>query len=306
MTSGRHEIEIIGVPSDLGANIRGANMGPAALRIANLHQKIEVLGFKVVDRGDILVPVRETISLNEANRKYLSVIADICEQVNEKAFEALSNGRIPVTLGGDHSISIGSISGVSSYLAAQNKKVGVLWFDAHADINTPSTSPSGNIHGMPVAALIGHGHPELTRLGPANGSVSPKNIALIGIRSIDANERKLCKESGVRYFTMREIDERGIPAVLKDAIAYATDGTDALHVSFDLDSVDPLWAPGVSTPVTGGLNYREAHLALEMIADTNKIISMDFMELNPMTDHIHKSSEFIVELIQSALGKAII
>jgi arginase len=306
MINGIRDIEIIGVPSDLGANIRGANMGPAALRIANLHQKIEVLGFRVFDTGDILVPVRETIAAAEAKTKYLTVIADICEQVHEKAYDALANGRIPITLGGDHSISIGSVSGVSSYLASKNQTLGLIWFDAHADINTPDTSPSGNIHGMPLAAIIGQGHPELLKHAPNGKSVAPKNVALIGIRAIDANERRLCKESGIRYFTMREIDERGMSAVVKDAIAFASEGTNALHVSFDLDAVDPLWAPGVSTPVTGGLNYREAHLAMEMIADTNKIVSMDFMELNPMTDTIHKSSEFMVELIQSALGKAII
>jgi arginase len=306
MTNGIRDIEIIGVPSDLGANIRGANLGPAALRIANLHQKIEVLGFRVFDTGDILVPVRETISPAETQKKYLAVIADICEQVHDKAYDAMVNRRIPVTLGGDHSISIGSISGVSSYLASKNQALGLIWFDAHADINTPETSPSGNIHGMPLAAVIGHGHPELVKFSPNGRSVAPKNIALIGIRSIDANERRLCKESGIRYFTMREIDERGMPAVVKDAIAFASEGTDGIHVSFDLDAVDPLWAPGVSTPVTGGLNYREAHLALEMIADTNRLVAMDFMELNPMTDHVHKSSEFMVELIQSALGKAII
>jgi len=305
MTSSQ-KIEIIGVPLDLGANIRGANMGPAALRIANLHEKIEVLGYQVFDRGDVLVPVRETIAKEHADNKYLTVIADICEQVCEQTYEAMEKNRMPLTLGGDHSIALGSISGVSSYLKDKNKKLGLIWFDAHADINTPETSPSGNIHGMPLAAIIGKGHKELTSLARDGQAVAPKNIALIGIRSIDANERRLCKESGIRYFTMREIDERGMQAVMNEAIAVASDGTDGIHVSFDLDGIDPLYAPGVSTPVTGGLSYRESHLALEMIADTKKILSMDFVELNPMRDHGHKSSELIVELIQSALGKAII
>ncbi len=306
MTLRFQDVEIIGVPSDLGANIRGANLGPAALRIASLHQKIEVLGYRVFDGGDILVPVRETIQPGVAAQKYLAVIADICEQVHEKAYDALTNGRIPITLGGDHSIAIGSISGVSAFLANRQEKLGLIWFDAHADINTPDPSPSGNIHGMPVAALIGQGHQELVRLAPNGCALNPRNIALIGVRSIDANERKLCKESGIRYFTMREIDERGMSVIMKEAIEFASEGTDGIHVSFDLDAVDPLWAPGVSTPVTGGLNYREAHLGLEMVADTGRMISMDVMELNPMTDHGHKSSEFLVELIQSALGKAII
>jgi arginase len=299
-------IEIIGVPMDLGANIRGANTGPSALRIAHLHDKIKVLGYQVEDQGDILVPVRETIAKEYADKKYLKVITDICEQTCEKTYAALERGHLPLTLGGDHSIALGSISGVSSYLASKNQKLGLIWFDAHADLNTPATSPSGNIHGMPLASLIGQGHEELTKLTGKNGVIDPKNIALVGIRSIDGNEKKLCKESGIRYFTMREIDEKGMFNVMQEAIQIATQDTDSLHVSFDLDAVDPHFAPGVSTPVTGGLSYRESHLGLEMAADTGKIVAMDFVELNPMADHEHLSSELMVELIQSALGKAII
>ncbi|MEZ4742471.1 MAG: arginase [Bdellovibrionota bacterium] len=306
MTHIVRDIEVIGVPMDLGANIRGANMGPSALRIAGLHQKIGVLGYNVVDRGDVLIPVRETIAPEHAASHYLPVIADICEQVYEKTFEAMEHGRLPLCLGGDHSIAMGSISGVSSYLKTLDQQLGLIWFDAHADINTPETSPSGNIHGMPLAALIGHGHSQFTGLSGRFPTISPKHIALVGIRSIDANERKLCKESGIRYFTMREIDERGMQSVMEEAIRVASAGTSGIHISFDLDAIDPLYAPGVSTPVTGGLSYRESHLALETIADTKKVTSMDFVELNPMTDNKHISGELMVELIQSALGKAII
>lgn len=299
-------VEIIGAPLDLGANIRGANMGPSAMRIAHLHEKIKVLGYNVSDRGDLLIPVRETILEKYHTENFLTVIADLCEQMSEITYQALADNKIPICIGGDHSIAIGSIIGVSKYLKEQNKKLGVIWFDAHADINTPTTSPSGNIHGMPVATIIGHGYKELTALNNHQASVAPKNIVLVGIRSIDANERKMCKESGIRYFTMRDIDEKGMPYVIQKAIEYASDGTDGIHVSFDLDGVDPQYAPGVSTPVTGGLSYRESHLALEMISDTQKLTSIDLVELNPMTDIDHKTGHLAVELIQSLLGKAII
>lgn len=298
-------VEILGIPSDLGANIRGSNMGPAAIRIAHLHKKIKELGYGVIDDGDILVPVRETIQEIYKDEKYKTVIQNICEQTHDRVYKTLENGNVALTIGGDHSVAMGSILGVNNYFNDNNKTLGLVWFDAHADLNTPETSPTGNIHGMPLATIIGKGFPSLTNIAD-NKPLDPKNIALIGIRSIDGNEKKLCRESGIRYFTMREIDEKGMPQIMKEAIEVASGGTDGIHVSFDLDGIDPLYAPGVSTPVTGGISYRESHLALELLADTQKVVSMDFVELNPMTDISHQTANLTVELIQSLLGKGII
>ncbi len=299
-------VEIIGVPMDLGANIRGANMGPAAVRIADLHKKITDLGYDVLDQGDVDVPVRETLSASERNDHFLSSIVKINQKICQRTYKALEAGHIPITIGGDHSLAIGSIAGAAKYFREQGKKIGLIWFDAHADLNTQDTSPSGNIHGMPLAITTGKGHPDLLAVGGASVRVSPKNIALIGIRSLDALERQTCKESGIHCFTMRNIDEKGIMNTVKKAIDWALDGTEGIYVSFDVDGVDPAAAPGVSTPVTGGLSYREAHLALELIADTKKFIGMDLVELNPAVDKNLKTARFAVELIQSVLGKAIL
>jgi len=301
-------VRIIGVPCDLGANMRGANIGPSAVRIAHIHQKISVLGYMIEDIGDIPVPVRETITETIATQKYLPTIVDICERVRKETHAALSANQTPIIIGGDHCVAVGSIAGASQWLAKSPTPgpMGLVWIDAHADLNTPETSPTGNIHGMPLSAVLGDGHASLVSLGGKGPKVRPENVALIGIRTLDAQEKHTCKKSGIRYFTMREIDERGMAAVMKDAIAAVTAGTSGVHLSFDMDAIDPLYAPGVSTSVTGGLSYREAHLALEMLADTGKLLSMDFVELNPMRDHEHKTAELTVELVQSALGKAIV
>lgn len=302
----KKSVQIIGVPSDLGANMRGANMGPAAIRIADLHQKIHVLGFDIVDIGDLDVPVRDTLPDEAPKQHYLHQIAKLCEELQQQVHGALTAGRTPIVLGGDHSIGIGTISGVSRWHRERGEKVGLIWLDAHADLNTPTSSPSGNIHGMPLSVVLGDGHPELTRIGGLFTKIAPENCALIGIRTLDAEEKGLVKKSGIRYFTMRELDERGMAAVMKEAIAVASKGTAGIHLSFDIDGIDPLYAPGVSTPVTGGFSYREAHLALEMIADTGLLRSMEFVEVNPMTDLAHKTAQLTVELVQSALGKAIV
>lgn len=301
-------VRIIGVPIDLGANMRGANVGPAAIRIANLHQKVSVLGFAVEDAGDIDVPVRETIHETIAEQRYLPTIVDVCERLRKEVFQALDSGAMPIVLGGDHCIAIGTIAGVAGYYrqVAPQTDLGLIWIDAHADLNIPSTSPTGNIHGMPLSAALGNGHDALVNLGGFKGKIKPENTALVGIRTLDALEKKICRESGIRYFTMREIDERGMAAVMRDAVDHITRNTQGFHLSFDLDGIDPLYAPGVSTSVTGGLSYREAHLALEMLADTGMMRSMEFVELNPMRDLAHKTAELTVELIQSALGKAIV
>jgi arginase len=281
-------------------------MGPAAIRIADLHQKIHVLGYDIIDIGDLAVPVRDTLPEDAGKQKFLPQLVKVCDDVQRAVHAALAKNHIPIVIGGDHSIGIGSITGISRFYREKSENVGLIWIDAHADINTPASSPSGNIHGMPLAIVLGHGHEALVKLGGFAQKVKPENVALIGIRTLDGDEKKIVRESGIRYFTMREIDERGMHAVMKDALAVATKGTTALHLSFDIDGVDPLYAPGVSTPVTGGLSYREAHLALEMIADTRMLRSMEFVELNPMTDLAHKSALLTCELVQSALGKSIV
>ncbi len=299
-------VSVIGVPSDLGANMRGANIGPAAVRIAGLHEKLKVLGFSVDERGDIHVPLRESISVEETALKNRNAILKICNELCSQVYQSLKAGQKPIVLGGDHSIGIGTIGGVAKFAKEQNQNIGLIWIDAHADMNTPETTHSGNIHGMPLAAVLGIGHPDLVSLGGVAPKVKPENVALIGIRTLDSEEKDICKKSGVRYFTMREIDERGMHQVMKEAIEVVTKGTLGFHLSFDIDGMDPLYAPGVSTPVTGGISLREAHLALEMMADTGKLLSMEFVELNPMCDLEHKTARLVVDLAQSALGKSIV
>lgn len=300
------KVDIHGVPLDLGANIRGSNMGPAAIRIAGLHKAIRDLGYASTEKGDIQVTLREQIAEEDSKKKYLKAITKACIELADRTEKSCDEGSIPISLGGDHAFAAGSISGVSSSYKKKGQNIGVIWVDAHADLNTHETSPSGNIHGMPLAALLGYGYDELTGIKYEGAKVKPENVALIGIRSIDEKEREMCKKSGIRYFTMREIDEKGMVNVMKEAIDYASDGTAGIHVSFDLDAIEPIYAPGVSTPVTGGLSYREAHLSLEMIAEKGNLIGFDLVELNPMTDVDHKTANLSVELIQSALGKSII
>ncbi len=299
-------VSIIGVPSDLGANMRGANIGPSAIRIAGLHEKLKMLGCNVEERGDIQIPLREMLSASEVSSKHKSSIIQICEKLSQEVYDALNSGRKPIVLGGDHSIGMGSIAGASKYAKEQNGQMGLIWIDAHADMNTPETTHTGNIHGMPLSVVLGYGFPDLVGLGGFSPKILPKNVALIGIRTLDSDEKEICRKSGIRYFTMREIDERGMHAVMKEAITVVTEGTMGFHVSFDIDGIDPLYAPGVSTPVTGGISYREAHLILEMMADTGKLMSMEFVELNPMRDIEHKTAGLVVDLIQSALGKSIV
>ena len=299
-------VEINGVPSDLGANIRGANMGPAAIRIAGLVKKIESIGYKVSDRGDITVPVRDSLSEAIHQQKFLEPIIDICQELCDRTYSALKSDSIPLMIGGDHSVAVGSIAGVSKFYQEQQKDIGVIWVDAHADINTPDISPSGNIHGMPLATLLGDGHASLVNIGYPGAKVKPENVALIAIRNIDSIEKEMVKKSGVNYYTMRDIDEQGMSAVMKQAIEATTRNTAGVHLSFDIDGIDPVFAPGVSTAVPGGLSYREAHLLLEMLAETEKMTSLEFVELNPFTDQGPTSANLTVDLILSALGKSIV
>lgn len=299
-------VSIIGVPSDLGANMRGANIGPAAVRIAGLHEKLKMLGFAINERGDIPVPLREVLSAQEVSEHHRSAILHICEKLSDEVYSSLKSGHKPVVLGGDHSLGMGTITGVSRFVREQNNSMGLIWIDAHADMNTPQTTHTGNIHGMPLSTVLGLGHPDLVGLGGFSPKVKPQNVALIGIRTLDSEEKEICRTSGIRYFTMREIDERGMHAIMREALQVVTKDTLGFHLSFDMDGLDPLYAPGVSTPVTGGISLREAHLALEMMADTGKLLSMEYVELNPMCDVEHKTARLVVDLIQSALGKSIV
>lgn len=299
-------VTIIGVPSDLGANMRGANIGPSAIRIAGLHEKLKMLGCNIEERGDITVPLREMLSKEEVETKHRKSLLEICSKLSDEVYRALELGRKPIVLGGDHSIGMGTIAGVSRFAKKNNGDMGLIWIDAHADMNTPESTHTGNIHGMPLSVVLGKGYQDLVQLNEFSPKVRPQNVALIGIRTLDSEEKELCRTSGIRYFTMREIDERGMHTIMQEALKVATNGTTGFHCSFDIDGIDPLYAPGVSTPVTGGISYREAHLILEMMADTGKLLSMEFVELNPMCDVEHKTAGLVVDLIQSALGKSIV
>ena len=300
-------IAIIGAPLDLGQGRRGVDMGPSAVRVAGLGRKLAALGYNVSDLGNIDVPQAESLAdPGPANAKYVTQIAESCEKLARIVADSLIGNHIPLVLGGDHSIAAGTIAGVADYLRNSNQKPGLLWIDAHADINTPESSPSGNVHGMPLACCVGHGPPELVNLLGFAPKVDAANVALVGIRDVDELERGQLKNTGVRAFTMRDIDERGMRDVMKDALAIVSNGTAGFHLSLDLDFVDPEFAPGVGTPVRGGATYREAHLAMEMICDSARMLSMEVVEVNPVIDQFNRTAELAVELILSALGKKIL
>jgi arginase len=300
------KIRIIGVPMDLGASRRGVDMGPSALRVAGLQARIKQLGHQVEDIGNISVKQPEEMSYGEKRAKYLAEIADACKDLAAMVEKSLEESMLPVVLGGDHSIAAGTLSGVASHFKKKEKKVGLIWLDAHGDINTPESSPSGNIHGMPLAAAMGYGATELVELQGFKPKVEPQNISLVGIRDLDSQEKKLAKKSGVHVFTMRDIDERGMREVMSDALKYAMDDTDGISVSLDMDFVDPSDAPGVGTPVRGGVTYREAHLAMEMVADTEAMVSLEIVEINPVIDEHNTTALLGVELVLSGLGKKIL
>lgn len=296
-----NQIALIGVPMDLGAGTRGSNLGPEAIRIAGIKKRLEKIGYQVDDRGDITAERREAQTQPGSNLKNLNEIARVNRLLCQEVSESMKEGKIPVILGGDHSIAIGSIFGV-----LQNRKnLGVIWFDAHGDINTRDTSPSGNIHGMPVSVLMGMGPEELTSIG--NGEfLKRENIVYVGSRDLDSEERKAMKEQGIKVFTMYEIDDMGIKKVMEEAIRIAGDGTDGIHVSFDMDAMDPEIAPGTGTKVPGGMGYRETHYALEMIAKSDKLVSVEFVEVNPLLDQGNRTAEAAVALSGSLLGEWLI
>jgi arginase len=298
-------IEIIGVPVDLGAGRRGVDMGPSAIRVADLEQRLEQLGHQVEDSGDLDVMIPETQPVGEGKLRYKEPILAMSDALRLAVEKALGRGRLPLVLGGDHSIAIGSIAGSAGHFARENGSLGLIWFDAHGDANTPETTPSGNIHGMALAVSLGLGDPDLTKLGGRSPKVQPRNTAIIGLRDVDPGERATLKRIGVEVYTMRDIDERGMRDVVDEAIKIASDGTAGVHLSFDLDVVDPEDAPGTGTPVWGGITYREAHLAMEMVSDRADIVAIDLVEVNPVLDTQNMTGVLAAELAQSVLGKRI-
>jgi arginase len=281
-------------------------MGPSAIRIAGVAERLRELGHKVVDDGDVVIKNMEELRVGNERARYLGEIARASAIVARKIDRIMGLGHFPLVLGGDHSIAVGTLSGIAAFSQRKGKKLGLLWIDAHGDINTPETSPSGNIHGMPLAAVLGFGAPELTGIGGSSPKVDAGNVALVGVRSLDAGEKKRLKETGVQVHTMSDIDRQGVHRVMKKALTRVTDGTDFVHVSFDLDAVDPAVAPGVGTPVKGGLDYREAHLIMEVMADAGVMTSLEMVEVNPILDRENASAAFAVELVQSAFGKKIL
>src|SRR5579883_1460308 len=301
------KIRIIGVPLDLGASRRGVDMGPSAVRVAGLEARLETLGHNVTDGGNIQVAIAETKHLGDENARYLKEITETCTRAADEVIETLEEGMTPVILGGDHSVAAGSVSGVAEYYRRKQQKIGLIWIDAHSDFNTPETSPSGNVHGMPLAALLGLGPDPLKNICGFSPKVLPENTVLIGVRDIDATEKENIKRAGLtEVYTMRDIDERGMRAVMEEALRAAGRGTAGYHVSLDMDWVDPEDAPGVGTPVRGGATYREAHLAMEIIADHGRMLSLEVVEVNPVIDEHNRTADLAVELISSAFGKKIL
>ena len=295
------QIDIIGVPVDLGADRRGVDMGPSAIRYAHLHQKLQELGYTLEDRGNIEVPILETCLITDPRLKYLDCILPMGRRVAGSVATSIQGGRFPLVLGGDHSLSLGSIRG-----AAKHRKLGVIWVDAHADFNIPEPTPSGNIHGMPLAALCGLGDPRLVCLWDETPPViDPKRVAVIGARDLDPGEKRNLREAGVMVQSMEQIDRMGMVSALEKAIDCVSRDVDGIYLSFDMDALDPRHAPGVGTPVPGGLTYREAHLACEVVAETGKLIGMDIVEVNPILDVQNQTALLAVEFIRSALGSRI-
>jgi arginase len=300
------KISVIGVPLDLGQSRRGVDMGPSAVRVAGLEARLEAIGHVVEDAGNITVAIPEQKKEGAANAKYLKEITATCTKSAEMVLKTLEAGKVPLILGGDHSVAAGTVSGVAEFYRRKNQKVGLLWIDAHSDMNTPESSPSGNVHGMPLAAIMGLQPDELANIFNFSPKVQPENCVLIGIRDVDSFEKENIRKSGVSVFTMRDIDERGMRSVMEEAIGLASKGTAGFHVSLDMDWIDPEDAPGVGTPVWGGATYREAHLAMEIIADSGGMLSFEIVEVNPVIDEHNQTADLAVELVLSGFGKKIL
>ena len=297
---------LIGVPLDLGGNRRGVDMGPSAIRIATLAEQLGGLGVTVVDKGDIPTPLPETKGPGDPRKRYVKEIAKVCQRLFQTSLASLHEGALPIVLGGDHSLGAGSVAATAAWMATRQQPLGVIWVDAHADINSPATSPSGNVHGMPLAALLGGEPHELSRIGGDQPSIRPEQTVLVGIRNLDDREKEIVKASGVHAFTMKDIDRLGIAEVMDRALAAASEGTGGVHVSFDLDVCDPAIAPGVGTPVKGGLDYREAHFVMEAVAESGRLVALDLVEVNPALDLRNTTAELATELALSAFGKRIL
>jgi arginase len=299
-------IRIIGAPLDLGASRRGVDMGPSALRIAQLEARLEALGHDVEDVGNVDVPEREELPDVRGALDLLPAITTVCRELAARTAQAVRDGCMPLVLGGDHSLGAGSVAGVATAYAERGERIGLVWLDAHGDINTPSSSLSGNVHGMPVAHLLGHGDPAMVALARPAPAVRAEHTVIVGVRDLDPAEREHARLFGLRIFTMRDIDERGLREVMREAIDIAATGTAGFHVSCDADWIDPGEAPGVGTPVRGGATYREGHLAMEMVADTGRMVSMDVVEINPVLDEMNRTAELCVGLATSAFGLRIL
>jgi len=295
-------IRVIGAPMDLGADRRGVDIGASAIRYAGLNDQLRRLGYSVNDIGNIVIPQPESQPIGDPHVKYLEPIVHVSEDLADAVTAALQDGEFPLVLGGDHSIALGSITGV----ARVHRDIGVIWIDAHGDFNTHETTPSGNIHGMILGALAGLGHPSLTGVGGWSPKINTRSIAIVGARDLDIREQELLREQQIHVFTMTEIDQHGMSSVMEQAVEVASQAIHGFHLSLDMDSLDPREAPGVGTPVRGGLTYREAHLAMEVIAASGQLVSMDAVEVNPILDRENATAQLAVELILSALGKKII
>ncbi len=291
-------ISIIGVPMDLGADRRGVDMGSSAIRYAGVKRRLESIGYDIIDTGDLRVPTPEAYPIIHNNLKYLAEITKVNQELAVAVDQEMQKGRFPLVIGGDHSIAIGTIAGVAKH----KKNMGVIWFDAHGDLNTGETSPSGNIHGMSLAISLGIGHPDLTNIGGFAPKIKPENTVIIGARDLDEGERDLIKRIGLKVFTMHEIDRLGMPRVMEEALSIVSKGTDGVHLSLDLDGLDPHDCPGVGTPVIGGISYRESHLAMEMLAEADVLTSAEFVEVNPILDVQNKTARVAVALMSSAFG----
>ena len=299
-------VQIIGVPLDLGAGRRGVDMGPSALRITGLGNRLAALGHRVIDRGNLPTPVPETKASGHERKKYIREIARVCHRLFQTALASLEADALPLVLGGDHSLAAGSVAATAADARRRHRRIGLIWVDAHGDMNTPATTTSGNVHGMPLAALLGSEPAELSRIGKFSPTLAPAKTVLVGVRNLDPAERQQVLDSDVHVFTMNDIDRCGIAAVSEEAIALAGKGTAGLHVSFDLDACDPTIAPGVGTSVKGGLNYRKAHMFMELVAESRKLLALDMVEVNPILDVQNTTAQLGTELILSALGKTIL
>jgi arginase len=299
-------VRIIGVPLDLGASRRGTDVGPSALRIAGLGAALRRMGYDVALEEDIPAPAMETRRSEDKHARYKPQILDVCTRLAKRVKEVVDAGDFPLVLGGDHSIAMGTVAGTAAHYHEKEQPIGLIWFDAHGDMNVPESSPSGNIHGMPLAHLLGKGDADLKNILGFSPKVNPQNVALIGIRAIDAGERKIIRDSGIHAFTMREIDEHGMAAVARRALEVVNDGTAGFHVSFDVDGCDPTVIPGSGTLVPGGVSFREAHLLMEYVADNGRLLSLEIVELNPFLDERNISAKRALELILSAMGKSIL